>query len=151
MTREGKATLMMWASISQCTAVRRLWAAGFIMVLHHLSSQSMVGLRLYLFLPLSGSPVMSGDLARSMVTMSPVSAFSDWLTAPGAHSHWSTLAQAHPGATPTSLPASPRGLGRGPLGTTAGFSRAKQRKTQTCSGPVNILEHTPELVRHGLT
>ena len=36
--------------------------------IRHLSSQSVGGLRLYLFPSLSGSPVISGDLARSMVT-----------------------------------------------------------------------------------
>ena len=38
-------------------------------MLAHLSSQSVGGLRLYLLPSLSGSPVMSGDLARSMFTV----------------------------------------------------------------------------------
>ena len=83
-----------------------------------LRSQSVGGLLLYLFPSLSGSPVMSGDLARSATAGSSVCLL---VVETSASATLSTVSPRSRVPAPLTGPASPSGLGRGPLGTGTGF------------------------------
>ena len=91
---------------------------------YYLRSQSVGALLLYLFPSLSGSPAISGDLARSDISIPPrltvglskVTTVSATLSLAAflATSSWARLS----GSLGMS---SPSGVGRGPLGTWTGF------------------------------
>merc|ERR1711892_1168042 len=72
MTKVSSPRTTSITNITQCSRDLLLWAAGFIIVFHHLKNQSVGALLLYLFPSLSGSPVIRGELARPPTSPPPL-------------------------------------------------------------------------------
>jgi len=127
-TRVKRARAVKRSTTTHPPAPRLFWAAGFIIVFHHLRNQSVGALRLYFSSLLSGSPVMRGELARSLISPPPLLLVVSKLTTVSCFLYVSATSGFQAGAgisaagvMPGLGSSSPSGVGRGPVGTAPGF------------------------------